>query len=326
MASSRNSESPDPLRNMVATCLRRHLTSGQSLVVGFSGGRDSTALLHALHRLQSDFGFQLGACHVNHRISPHAAEWQSFCTRFCTDLDIPLDILQVDVPRDAAEGLEAAARTKRYAVFESLSADWLALGQHRGDQAETLLFNLLRGTGLAGAAGMPETRIVRAGMYLIRPLLGVERKDIEDYLLRHSLPWVDDESNEDTEFSRNFLRHQILPVLASRFPAAEHKLAAAAGRFAEAKMLLDELALLDLAGTPPSFPIPIARFANLPEPRARNLLRFLLMRHEVRIPSEERLIEAVRQLVEAMPDRHPEIVFGQWQLRRRRNEVHLEPV
>ncbi|MDD5176562.1 MAG: tRNA lysidine(34) synthetase TilS [Sterolibacterium sp.] len=306
--------------------MRRHLTPGQSLVVGFSGGRDSTALLYALHRLQSDIGFQLRACHVNHRISPHAAEWQAFCGRFCDDLGVPLDVLLVDVPRDAAEGLEAAARSQRYAAFGRISVDWLVLGQHRGDQAETLLFNLLRGTGLAGAAGMPETRIVRAGMRLIRPLLSVARKDIEDYLLRHELTWVEDESNADTEFSRNFLRHQVLPLLHSRFSGAEQKLAAAAGRFAEARMLLDELALIDLAGAPPCFPIPIARFVNLPEPRVRNMLRFLLARHKVKIPSEDRLIEAVRQLLEAMPDRHPAIVFGHWQLCRRRGEVHLEPV
>lgn len=325
MASSRNSESPDPLCETVATCLSRHLTPGLSLVVGFSGGRDSTALLHALHKLQSCFGYQLKACHVNHRISPYAPEWQSFCRGFCDDLGIPLDVRYVDVPRKGAEGLEAAARAERYAVFEGLSADWLALGQHRGDQAETLLFNLLRGTGMAGAAGMPETRIVREGMRLIRPLLGVSRHDIEDYLLRHALTWVEDESNADIGFSRNFMRHQVLPLLHSRFPAAERKLAAAAGRFGEARMLLDELAVLDLADAVPGFPIPIARFINLPEPRVRNMLRYLLTRHDVKIPSEDRLIEAARQLLKAMPDRHPAIVFGRWQLRRRRGEVHLEP-
>ncbi len=325
MASSRNSESPDPLREAVATCLRRHLTPGQSLVVGFSGGRDSTALLHALHMLQSDFDFQLGACHVNHGLSPHAAEWQSFCRAFCDGIGIKLQVVPINVPRATSEGLEAAARAERYAAFGELACDWLVLGQHRGDQAETLLFNLLRGAGLGGAAAMPETRNVRPGLRLIRPLLGVPRQDIEKYLLRHALTWVEDESNADTGFSRNFLRHQVLPVLQSRFPAAEENLAAASARFTEALALLDDLAMLDLAGAPPSFPVPTASLANLTESRGRNLLRFLLARHGARIPSEARLIEALRQLIEAGPDRHPSIEFGNWRLSRRRDKVHLEP-
>jgi len=325
MESSRNCESPDSLCNAVATCLRRHLTPGQSLVVGFSGGRDSTALLHALLPLQSNLNFQLAACHVNHGLSPHAVEWQAFCQGICDEIGIKLHVIPVTVPHDSPEGLEAAARAARYAAFGELDCDWLVLGQHRGDQAETLLFNLLRGTGLGGAAAMPETRKVRTGLRLIRPLLDVRRKEIEDYLLKHKLTWVEDESNADTGFSRNFLRHRVLPILQARFPAAEENLAAASARFTEARALLDELALLDLAGASPSFPVSTACLANLTESRGRNLLRFLLARHGARIPSEARLIEALRQLREAGPDRHPAIVFGDWKLVRRRDKVHLDP-
>ena len=282
-------------------------------------------MLHALHMLQPDLGFRLGACYVNHGLSPHAADWQTFCSGFCAAIEVKLQVIPVDVPRATSEGLEAAARAARYTAFGELDCDWLVLGQHRGDQAETLLFNLLRGTGLSGAAGMPETREVRPGLRLIRPLLGVARQDIDAYLLKHTLNWVEDESNADTGFSRNYLRHQVLPVLQSRFPAAEENLAAAADRFAEARALLDDLALLDLAGTPPEFPVPTAILAKLPEPRGRNLLRFLLSRHGARIPSEARLIEALRQLTEAGPDRHPLIEFGDWRLSRRRDKVHLEP-
>lgn len=325
MASLRNSESPDPLQDAVATSLGRYLEPGQSIIVGFSGGRDSTALLHALHCHQSRLQFQLSACHVNHGISPQANAWQANCQRYCESLAIPLEILQVDVPRGSPEGLEAAARMQRYAVFGSLSADWLALGQHQGDQAETVLFNLMRGTGLAGAAGMPETRTIGTGIRLLRPFLGIERKEIDAYLARSSIGWVEDESNADVEFSRNFMRHQVMPLLQSRFPAAERMLAAAAGRFAEARALLDELALLDLAGAPANFPVPLEILAKLSEPRGRNLLRYLLARQNVGIPSDDRLVEALRQLLDAMPDRHPLIVFGSWQLRRKRREVVLEP-
>jgi tRNA(Ile)-lysidine synthase len=159
---------------------------------------------------------------------------------------------------------------------------------------------------------------------LLRPLLPVSRKDIVEYANRHGLSWVDDESNADIRYSRNFLRHSILPALRQRFPAAESRLAFAAERFSEAANLLDELALMDLGTYAPEFPLPVELLAGLPEARARNVLRFLLNRSGVGIPSEGRLVEAVRQLVEATPDRHPVLRFGDARLIRRKGFVILE--
>ncbi|TRZ91377.1 MAG: tRNA lysidine(34) synthetase TilS [Rhodocyclaceae bacterium] len=324
MANSRKCESPDPLRDRVADCLSRHLSPSQHLTVGFSGGRDSVALLHIAHGLQATLGFQLTACHVNHRISPQADEWQNFCGIFCDRLSVPLRVMVVDVPRGSPEGLEAAARAMRYAAFGGMDADWLLLGQHRGDQAETMLFNLLRGAGVLGASGMPEMRRLRRGMKLLRPLLRTEREEIDAYLKKNALPWVEDESNASNGFSRNFLRHEVMPLLQSRFPAAVNTLAGAANRFAEATTLLDELAQLDLGGLPPHFPLPVATLTKLTEPRGRNLLRFLLLGQGARIPSEARLTEALRQLLEAGQDKHPVIHFGGRALCRRQGMVYLE--
>lgn len=313
----------------MAARLRRLLPaapSAQRLVVGLSGGRDSICLLSALKELQPDFGYGLAACHVNHGISSHAAEWQTFCQRFCDISGIPLKAVQISVPLDSAEGLEAAARTRRYAVFADIDADWLVLGQHRGDQAETLLFNLLRGSGVHGARAMPEVRILRPGLLLLRPLLGVPRTDIERYLGSRTLHWIEDDSNGDQRFSRNFLRHRIIPELQSRFPATEERLALSAERFAEAAVLLDDLALIDLSGAPAAFPVALDLLASLSEARARNLLRFLLARQGVGIPGETRFREALRQLLDAREDRHPSIVFGNWRLFRKRGEVRLEKI
>jgi tRNA(Ile)-lysidine synthase len=326
MANSRNNESPDLLGDVVVAFLRRHLESDQKLVLGLSGGRDSIALLHILKSLRSRIDFHLSACHVNHGLSPHAEEWQMFCQRVCAAWEIPLTINTIDVPRRSAEGLEAAARIRRYAAFSELSADWLVLAQHRSDLVETTLFNLLRGTGLAGMAGMPETRVLRSGLSLLRPLLDVARADIDAYLQRHQLEWMEDESNQDTGFSRNFLRHEVLPLLQSRFPATEKKLASTAAHIAEAKLLLDQLAMLDLGEHPAEFPLPIECLTRLSEPRSRNLLRFLLFRCGTGIPSEERLLEAVRQLLEAKQDSHPAVIFGDKRLCRKRGRVHLEPI
>lgn len=312
--------------SVVAASLRRHLQPHQTLVAAFSGGRDSVALLYALKSLQSEFGFTLSACHVNHGLSPHAGEWETFCRHTCDEAGIPLEVQHVYVPRGAPEGLEAAARACRYLALTRLRADWMAFAHHRGDQAETVLFNLLRGAGLRGAAAMQEVRPLREGLSLIRPLLKVSRQEIEATLTRQGLNWVDDESNSDTDFSRNFLRHEVLPLLTSRFAAAEEKLAAAADHFAEARTLLDELALLDLGILPAGFPLPLSCFTQLSEPRGRNLLHFLLGIHGVRIPSQQRLTEALRQLKEAKPDRHPEVIFGEHRLCRRRKHIYLELV
>lgn len=160
---------------------------------------------------------------------------------------------------------------------------------------------------------------------LLRPLLSVDRSVIEGYAQAHGLAWVEDESNSDTRFSRNHLRHAVLTKLEARFPGATANLAAATGRFDEARMLLDDLAQADLQGSVPDFPLKISLLRGLTEPRARNLLRYLLQRRNIGIPSEERLRESLRQLLNAAPDRHPAVAFGGWRLVRRRDRVAVEP-
>jgi tRNA(Ile)-lysidine synthase len=155
-------------------------------------------------------------------------------------------------------------------------------------------------------------------------MLGVERRDVLAYAGRHDLQWVEDGSNSDAKFSRNYLRLEIVPRLSTRFPAAEAMLAAAARRFGEAAGLLDELACLDLGGHPGGFPLPVRILAGLSEARARNVLRYLLTHAGVRIPSEPRLSEALRQLLRAGPDRHPEVQFGNHAIVRRRGEVDVK--
>lgn len=323
MASSRKksrTESAAALAECAAGVLDRHLLAGQQVVVALSGGIDSVVLLHTLNSLLPKRGCGLAALHVHHGLSPNAAAWQDFCAELCAAWKIPFAAQAVAVARNTGEGTEAAARAARHAVFAAVRADWVALAHHRGDQAETVLFNLLRGCGLRGAAAMQEATAGR----LLRPLLQVPRAGIVDYAAEHGLDWIVDESNADTRYSRNYLRHDVLPQLSARFPAAEANLAAAAQRFGEAGALLDELAQIDLAGRPPGFPLPVAALTGLGEVRARNLLRFLLQRHGVRLPSQERLVEALRQLTDAAPDRHPAVDFGSYRLIRERGEVCLK--
>lgn len=324
MASSRKSPPIEPapaLTDALAACLARQVVPGQQLVVGLSGGVDSVVLLHALvaHRDVASATFSLAALHVHHGISPYADDWERFCRAYCARLAVPFASVRVAVERGSRDGLEAAARRARHAAFAAAAADWIVLAQHRDDQAETLLFNLLRGTGLAGAAAMRE----RNGR-LLRPLLPVGRADIEAYARAHALEWVEDESNADLRHARNFLRRRILPELQGRFPSAGKTLAAAAARFAEALDLVDALARADLDGRE-DFPVDVACLARLDEARARNVLRYLLARRQVMIPGEARLTEAVRQMCSAGPDRHPALAFGDHRLCRRRGKLYLEP-
>jgi tRNA(Ile)-lysidine synthase len=300
-------------------CLERHVAAGQTLAVGLSGGVDSVALLHGLRESARLRGAKLMGLHVHHALSPNADAWEAHCRELCAAWAVPLTVTRVEVERNSSDGLEAAARRARHDAFAQMQADWIALAHHRNDQAETLLFNLLRGTGVAGAAAMSET----AGR-LLRPLLKVGRDDIVAYAMERGLNWVDDESNADTRLSRNHLRHEVLAGLEERFPGSGANLAAAAGRFAEARDLLDELAILDLGARPADFPLEVDVLKELSEPRARNLLRYLLQRRHIGIPSEERLREILRQLVHAGPDRHPAAMFGQWRLFRRAGQLHVE--
>jgi len=299
----------------VADCLARHVRPEDHLCVALSGGVDSLVLL----RVIASAGWrQLSAIHVHHGLSPNADHWAQYCEKVCASLTIPFVCAHVAVDRASHDGLEAAARRARHAAFAGVRADWILLAHHRDDQAETLLFNLLRGAGFAGAAAMQE----RKGR-MLRPLLEVGREDILAYARAHRLDWVEDESNADTRHTRNFLRHEVFPVIHRRFPAASGNLAAAATRFAEGIVLLDALARADL-GKAEDFPIPCTLLADLDEPRARNALRYLLARQGVRIPGEARLRETLRQLLGAAEDRHPETRFDGHRLYRRRGAILLE--
>lgn len=307
----------------LASCIGRHALPGQRMVLALSGGMDSVSLLHALVMLQraGHKNFHLSALHVHHGISPNADRWAIFCQNYCARLDVPFSAVRVTVERASKDGLEAAARRERHAVFSATDADWIFLAHHREDQAETLMFNLLRGTGVAGAKAMCE----RSGR-LLRPLLTVGRDAIEAYAQMHSLEWVEDESNLDIGYSRNYLRRKVFPELMCRFPAATKNMAAAAARFAEAQDLLDDLARLDLGADDAEFPVSLKRLDALGEMRARNLLRYLLSVRGAQIPSEMRLREALRQMLAAAEDRHPAVVLGQYRLVRRRGWVYLDSV
>lgn len=294
MAGSRNRTSPDsPLVDAVAGVLAAAAVAPrQRLCVAFSGGADSTTLLHLLARLRPRFGFDLCAAHVHHALSPNADAWLDFCARQCAALGVTFHPFREQVARDHPAGLEAAAREVRHAALARVACDWLVFGHHQDDQAETLLFRLLRGTGLRGAAAMAAIEPGSPGR--LRPLLGVRRADIRAFAQAASLEWIEDESNADPRHARNFLRHHVFPLLEA-FPGAVPALARASAHFREADALLDDLAGLDSTACG-DWPLLRERLLKLSDERVRNVLRWRMREMGCEAPARAQLVEAVRQL------------------------------
>lgn len=249
--------------------------------IAFSGGLDSTVLLHLLANAK-DLP-PLGAIHIHHGLQAAADAWPAHCQSVCDALGVPLCIMRVHVQPGAS--LERAARDARYQAFAEVigAGEVLLTGQHRDDQAETLLFRLLRGAGVRGLAAMSAYRPLAAG-HLVRPLLDVSRVELEAYAHEHRLQWIEDPSNADSRFSRNYLRHRVLPTLTERWPQAVSSLARTAEHLSEAQALLDELAGMDLQGADQPSPFPwlplpslvLAPLRELSDARQRNALRHWL--------------------------------------------------
>ena len=237
------------LKSHLADFLVRHQANTKPLAVALSGGIDSMVLLDILHNLNFDkpsSSLVLQAIHVNHGISPHANAWADFCHVECAQRHIPITIEVVAVDRNSGTGLEAAAREARYQALQKSHAAFILTAQHQDDQAETVLHQMLRGTGLKGLAAMGEARALSATQTLLRPLLAISRKSIEAYATTRSLNWIEDESNVDTAYTRNFIRHQLVPVIAERFPHYADSLARTARHAAENAALNEALAKIDL--------------------------------------------------------------------------------
>ncbi|WP_196800078.1 tRNA lysidine(34) synthetase TilS [Thioalkalivibrio thiocyanoxidans] len=283
----------------VRAFLQDHSGSG-ALRVAFSGGRDSSVLLHALAQLRPP---GLEAWHVNHGLRPDADAQAAFCVRVAATLDVPLTVREVTVVDDAAEGPEAAARRARYAALrEGLAErDLILTAQHADDQAETFLLAALRGSGPDGLQGMRTMR--REGdTWLGRPLLEVPGEAIADYARVAGLDWYDDPSNKDARFDRNFLRREILPRLAERFPV--HASLARCARWQQEAV--DRLAGLE-EQLPDDSPLPVAALAGLDAAGRRARMRAWLRAQGLRPPGHARLEEFGRQLETHGPDRSPEL-------------------
>lgn len=305
----------------------RQLPLAPRLRVALSGGMDSVLLLHVAATLHADSG-RLSAIHVNHQLQPNADRTEQFCQQLCSELGVPLDVRRVVIngrEGSASGGVEEAARTARYNVFEEVltSGELLLMAHHGDDQAETVLFRLLRGTGVAGLGGMPRSRSLGDGM-LYRPLLGFSRSELEAWAVAKGVNWVEDPSNTDERFDRNFLRQSIMPLLKTRWPSLVNRVAHSARSCREGDELAGKLAEIrfqqcatDQGG------LSVDALGQLVAVEQKNLIRWWIIRNRYTPPSIADWPQVIEDLVRAPADREPELRGNGYVVRRYQGNLYL---
>ena len=325
MASSRKSPQASPesavaaVDAAIAAALAEHVVHRARVAVALSGGMDSMVLLDAAAAFVARHPIALSAIHVDHGLSPNAGRWAEFCAAQCVLRDVPLATHRLRLERRRGESLEARARSARYERLLAADVDTIILAHHADDQAETVLLQLLRGAGPQGLAAMPRHRAGRPA--LLRPLLELARATLAAYAAARGLAWIDDESNADRRHARNFLRHEIAPLLAAHFPGYPETLVRAARHQMEAAELADALAVVDAAGMVDATGLDRARLGALRPAQARNLLRWFLREHGLRPPTEARLSEMIKQLVGAGDDARIRIAQDGAEIGRHRGRI-----
>ena len=313
--------------DLTRAALSTYIKQNNHVTVALSGGIDSVVLLDILNFLSKSMQFTLSAVHVDHGISHNAGKWCQFCSNLCQNLHIPITITHLKIKKEPSTSLEAAARQARYQVFNHLPANYVVLGQHQDDQAETLLLQLLRGAGTRGLAAMPVVRKQGSddAPQILRPMLSVSRTFIAHYAKEKKLSWINDESNEDISYDRNFLRHEVFPLLKKRYPAYPATFSRASRHLAEASHLLDELAKLDYRQCIIDGKLRMQCFRQLSLTRAKNLLRYILSIQGIIQPSTKKMADILQQLFAVDTDTKLHIPFGKAEFRCYKGVIYILP-
>lgn len=305
--------------------------SFQRLVVGYSGGLDSAVLLHALISC-SALASRVVAIHIHHGISPHADLWQAHCQDVCAQANILFCTQSVHF--DRTSNIEEGARDARYAAFHAFlkEGDCLLLGHHLDDQAETVLLQLFRGAGVDGLSGMSAFRAFGAH-FLARPLLSVSRQQLQHYALAHHLSWVDDDSNVCTDYSRNYVRQQIMPLIRARWPGAPANLAQTALHCQQAQKNLHDLACHDypylrhqgertLMSTNLAC-LDVTILKNISPSRMINVVRAWIKENNLQVPSAAIVQRILDEVVMSREDAQPVVCWPKGQVRRYRGYLYV---
>jgi len=306
----------------------RRQTGVNQYCIAYSGGMDSHVLLLLMSQLQQEQpSIHVRAVHVDHGLQSDSAQWAEHAQLTCDSLAIPLEIRRASVATDD-DGPEAAARNARYKQFEAVLLDdeHLLLAQHAEDQAETFLLQALRGSGLDGLSGIPRKRRF-AGGYLGRPLLSCDKKSLQALAKQHELEWIEDPSNADDRFDRNYLRQHVMPLLNARWPASAQTLGRSSQRCVAASQTLFGLAQQDLntASIPGTQQLSIEQLGKMPKERAYAALRLLIRQRGFRMPRLQDLVQVMSDLVDARPDSQGIVNVRDYIFRRHKDQLYLLP-
>ena len=291
--------------------------------VAYSGGLDSTVLLHAMHEAK----LPIRAIHVNHHLQKQSDDWQQHCEQQCKQWGIAHSIEHAEIQKLPQKSIEDLARETRYQLLTSQLDNHSALitAHHQNDLAETILLQLLRGAGPAGLAAMPACKVLNKGVHL-RPLLAVSRAELLAYANEHQLQWIEDPSNQNEEYDRNYLRNIIMPKLVERWPAAQQTLSRSAQLQAGSLHCLQELAKIDLqvAATEQSHVLEVQNLQRLSNERLNNVLRYWIQSHQIRVPSRKVLRQIVSDIVRKQDiDTSPVQTWKEGEIRRYQNQIYL---
>ncbi len=302
----------------------QNLPSFETIAVGLSGGVDSIVLLHILKTISTHKNFKLSAIHVNHGISPNAKNWELFCQEQCNLMNIQLNIYQSKVTKNGGESLENNARIARYGYFLNNEAKVITLAHHKKDQIETVLSQILRGSDLHNIAGM-QALSQKQGKIFVRPLLDITRDDIENYAKEFNLQYINDESNQDTTYLRNFIRHRVLPLLLEFDQDVEAKILKIPNQLQNMLAYVDEVADNDLLTLQDNKSIEIDKLKELSPIRQFQLINHYLKVHNIPLPTTKQLHEFIRQALHSKWDSTPSLKLNQkYKIIKTKNHIKIE--
>lgn len=328
-ATQRSSQQSRAICAMIEKAIIAQIEDCPSIIVAYSGGVDSTVLLHALATIKAQRfpHLQLRAIHIHHGISQNADVWAEHCQKFCETWSVPLVIEKVKL--DLTKGnIEEQARQARYFAIKKYTDQYtaaLCTAQHLDDQSETFLLALKRGSGPTGLSAMP-MRSTASGYLHLRPLLTISRQQIEEYAHHYQLTWVEDESNQDAHYDRNFLRLNIIPKLKQRWPHFDQMVARSAMLCQQQQTLLDELlqqmfnSLIYHDGSLLLMPL-----LDASDEKFNALIRMWLKKHNVLMPTMQQLYLLKQTVVLAREDSNPQFILHNKQIRRYQNRLYLLP-
>lgn len=316
------------------TALEPKLHLGSGLTVALSGGVDSVVLLHLCkaycEHLEANQSISIEAIYINHGLSNNAQDWQQFCGQLCQSLNIPFKTKAVNVQPKSRESLEALARDARYQALDELAEQGtlILLGQHADDQLETFLLRLKRGSGLAGLSAMRDEVSLSSGRKCIRPLLSIAREDIEAFARTFSLSHIEDESNQDDKFDRNFLRNRIIPLLKNRFNGFLKSTLRSIELLQQQQALIDEISQADLSNCIDKNDLPatlkLDELKQLSELRRGNVVRAWLSMLNIAMPSKAQMSQIMSQSLESREDAQMQVQLSKGAVRCYRNKLYFD--